>query len=390
MGIYGIMNTSVSGMNAQANKLSTVADNIANVNTNGYKAVSTSFSSMVVNSSSSSYDSGSVKTTIQQSVSKSGSANFTQTSTNMSVAGSGFFIVNDSNGGQYLTRAGDFVFDRKRNLVNAAGFYLQGYPVDDSGKAGTTLANVNVSNVQMEAQASKSATLNVNLPDTAAVDDIQTTSLKVYDNLGNEETLTFEYKKKTASAGGTTDPVWELTVTPPGTSQDLTFDKATGKIKTASSTMTIALPGGRSVDIDMAGSSQLAADFSVIEAKKDGTGPSSVSDVRIDDEGTLFAVYSNGEEKAVYKIPLGNVANPDKLTLVSGNSYRVNNDAGVLRVVNAGSGGTGKIAGYQIEGSNVDLASELTSMIQSQRSYTANSKVFTASSEILQVLVNLR
>ncbi|WP_068316704.1 flagellar hook protein FlgE [Polycladidibacter hongkongensis] len=395
MGIYGIMNTSVSGMNAQANKLSTVADNIANVNTTGYKSVSTSFSSMVINSGGSSYDSGSVRTAISQSVSKKGPMQFTTSGTDLAVNGQGFFIVASPQGGQYLTRAGDFVQNAQGDLVNSGGFTLQGYPIT-AGATGTTLQGVNVSNMQMEAQATTSARVNMNFPDGTPLNDVKQTSVTMYDGLGNEHKITFEFTKSAKGAPpvspGTaaTATSWDVTVTGAdvtGTPQ-LKFDGATGEVKTGGTfDITVA---GKKISVDMTSSTNLAAGFSPQEVVVDGSAPSSVEKVRMDETGTLFAIYGNGAERSVFKVPLGNVVSPDKLTLRSGNVYAVNNDAGALRIGTAGTAGFGTMRSGALEGSNVDLASELTSMIQSQRSYSANAKAFTASSEILQELVNLR
>ena len=129
MSLYGVMRTGVSGMSAQSNKLSTVSDNIANVNTTGYKRASTEFSSLILKSGSGNYDSGAVETTVRYAISDAGHTQFTTSSTDLAVQGNGFFVVsNATNTQQYLTRAGSFVPDAQGNLVNAAGYYLLGQP----------------------------------------------------------------------------------------------------------------------------------------------------------------------------------------------------------------------------------------------------------------------
>ncbi len=120
MSIFGSMKTAVSGMNAQANRLSTVADNIANVNTTGYKSVSTSFSSLVLPSSGGNYNSGGVQSSVRQSVSDQGDISYTTSGTDLAISGDGFFIVQGADGTPVLTRAGDFTKDDEGNLVNAA------------------------------------------------------------------------------------------------------------------------------------------------------------------------------------------------------------------------------------------------------------------------------
>jgi flagellar hook protein FlgE len=129
------MKTAVSGMNAQANRLSTVSDNIANVNTSGYKAVSTAFSSLVLPSGSGNYNSGGVTTTVRQAVSDQGDISYTTSGYDLAISGDGFFIVQGADGVPVLTRAGDFTKDDSGNLVNSAGFTLMGYPWGSSAPA---------------------------------------------------------------------------------------------------------------------------------------------------------------------------------------------------------------------------------------------------------------
>ena len=128
MGLYGMMRTSASGMAAQANRLSTVADNIANSGTTGYKRASAEFSSLILQSSQSEYTSGSVDTNIRYAISEQGSFKFTTSATDLGIKGNGFFVVPNDAGKTFLTRAGSFVPDGSGNLVNAAGYKLMGYP----------------------------------------------------------------------------------------------------------------------------------------------------------------------------------------------------------------------------------------------------------------------
>jgi flagellar hook protein FlgE len=127
MGIYSMMRTSASGMAAQANRLGTVADNIANVNTTGYKRAATEFSSLILESGTAEYVSGGVESRIRHAISEQGSFKFTTSSTDLAVKGDGFFVVSDSAGQPFLTRAGSFVRNADGDLVNAAGFKLMAY-----------------------------------------------------------------------------------------------------------------------------------------------------------------------------------------------------------------------------------------------------------------------
>ena len=140
----------------------------------------------------------------------------------------------------------------------------------------------------------------------------------------------------------------------------------------------------------MAQSSQLATDFEVGEIEINGNGPAAVSGIDLDDDGTLYAIYENGARVATYRIPLANVASPDMLTPTSGTLYGLNARSGDLQIGFPGEASLGTIVTGALEQSTVDIADELTAMIEAQRSYTANSKVFQTASEILDVLNSLK
>src|SRR5215510_13972678 len=158
MGLFGMMRTSVSGMDAQANRLSTVADNIANSSTTGYKRASTDFSSLVLESGGSGYESGSVETRVRMGISEQGTFRFSTAVTDLAVKGNGFFLVNSESDQTFLTRAGAFVKDGNGDLVNAAGYRLMGYslapgapPPVANGTGGLQVVNIGTAALQAEA-----------------------------------------------------------------------------------------------------------------------------------------------------------------------------------------------------------------------------------------------
>src|SRR5690242_12204851 len=211
MSLYGVMRTGVSGMAAQSNKLSTVSDNIANVNTTGYKRASTEFSSLILKSGSGNYDSGAVETHVRYAITDPGHMSFTTSTTDLAVQGNGFFMVSDATGTQqFLTRAGSFVPDSQGNLVNAAGFYLVGYPGAVTGISTNSTAGmqiVNIGKAQLQAQPSTLATVNGNLDPSAAIiagppgpgSFSSKSSIVAYDNIGRPVTLDV-YMSRTATA----------------------------------------------------------------------------------------------------------------------------------------------------------------------------------------------
>src|SRR5262245_36664774 len=174
MSLYGMMRTGVSGMNAQANRLSTVADNIANSGTTGYKKAGTEFSSLVLPSVTGNYSSGGVTTDIRYATSQQGDLKYTSSSTDLAINGDGFFVVQDPGGKPFLTRAGSFVPDGQGRLVNAAGFYLMGYNSANGTPSAVTngfggLEPVLVSQTELTASPSVNGTFTANLPSAAAI-----------------------------------------------------------------------------------------------------------------------------------------------------------------------------------------------------------------------------
>jgi flagellar hook protein FlgE len=402
-------------MAAQANRLSTVADNIANSSTTGYKRATTEFSTLVLESGGSAYESGSVETRVRYGISDQGTFRFTTSVTDLSVKGNGFFLVNNENGQTYLTRAGSFVKNGDGDLINAGGFRLMGYslapgapPPVANGTAG--LEVVNIGALALQSDPSTAGNLYINMPSNAAIEtDLPSgnlataaftakTSLVTYDNLGNQVTLDVYFTKTAAET-------WEVAVfnqadatgggfpyaSGPLATETLTFDATTGQLDTASATsIDIPIPNGATVALDMSQSSQLAADYTVLDAAVNGNAPSEVERVEIADDGTLYAIFQNGARIATFRIPLASVASPDNLQPLAGNVFAPSVDSGDVQVGFAGEGGFGVMVSSALEQSTVDLASELTAMIESERNYTANSKVFQTGSELMDVVVNLK
>lgn len=415
MSLYGMMRTGASGMAAQANRLATVADNIANMNTTGYKRASTEFASMILESGQGSYVSGSVRTDVRYAISAEGTHSYTTSATDLAIDGQGFFLVGGGSDQVYLTRSGSFVKDGNGRLVNAAGFHLMGYPLTNgappvvaNGYAG--LEVINIGDLAMQANASTEGRFYVNLPYNAEVvaaalpssndpNAVFTamTSLVSYDNVGNEVILdvystktgpmTWEisvYDRATAAAGGgfpySSGPL---------ETETLTFD-GMGRLTGGATSLSIAIPNGQTLTLDMSQSTHLPGPYSYSEAVIDGNAPSDVERIEFGSDGTLYAVFRNSARIATHRIPLATVTSPDNLQTLPGNVYAPSADSGDVRVGFAGEGGLGDIASGALEQSTVDLASELTAMIESQRNYTANSKVFQTGADLMDVLVNLK
>ncbi|MER9305138.1 flagellar hook protein FlgE [Mesorhizobium sp. M0293] len=418
MSLYGMMRTGVSGMNAQANRLSTVADNIANSDTTGYKRSSAEFSTLVMPSTGGAYNSGGVTTTIRQAVSDPGVLQYTTSVSDLAVSGDGFFVVQDPSGTPYLTRAGAFVPDGQGRLVNSAGFQLMAYSYENGVPAATVngfegLVPVVISDQGMTATPSTEASYAGNLPagatpvatanlpaaNAASAQYTSKSSMVAYDNLGNKKLLDVYF---TNTGTGTWQvAVFDQSKATPGTSfpytaggflgsANLTFDTTTGKLTGTPTGVSFTVPNGASLNLDLSALTQLGTGFTVSDAQVNGNAPSTIDKVQISKDGTIYAQYKDGSTKPLYKIPLADVQSPDQLTALPGNVYSQGTESGAVRVGFANEGKLGSIISGALENSNVDIAEELTNMIAAQRSYTANSKVFQTGSDLMDVLVNLK
>lgn len=418
MGLYGVMTTSVSGMSAQADRMGTVADNIANINTTGYKRATTEFSTLVPESRVIQYQSGSVETHIRRGITEQGELSFTRSPTDLAIKGDGFFMVRGGNETPYLSRAGSFVPNSDGELVNAAGFKLLGYSLIGGNQ--TSIVNsaaglevVGTANLGLKAVPSSQAKLQLNLPAASAITApgllpstnaanssyAGKTSMVTYDNLGSKVIFDL-YSAKTAtgewevsvydSAGASSTGGFPYAAGPVATTT-LTFDGSTGQLASSSPTgVTFSVPNGAALTVDFTKSTQLAADYIVQAAAVNGNGPGKVDRLEISKEGIVSAVYENGVRVDAFKIPLASVASPDNLSTISGNVFLPNSESGDLEIGIAGTASFGSIVSGALEKPTVDLAAELTTMVEAQRSYTANSKVFQTGAELMDVLVNLK
>ena len=399
MSLYGTMRTGVSGMNAQANRLSSVADNIANSSTVGYKKSSTQFSSMLLPASQGSYNSGGVNTTVRYSIEDQGSFTYTTSSTNLAINGDGFFVVQGADGTEYMTRAGNFEKMDDGTLQNAAGYTLMGYPYSSTedptivinGFEG--LSPINIDSGGLSATPSTTGEVEGNLNANDVVGDTYKASVVAFDSQGNSRELDLNYEK-------TATNTWELTVSytdDSGTTTTLATDTlvfgADGKLTSGGSITTtpLTINGAElgALDIDISKTTQLGS-ASGVEGDIDGQGASGVDRVEISSDGIVSIIYGNGQSIPTYRIAMATVQSPNNLTPLAGNVYSQSNTSGVVVMGYSGTSGYGTILSGALEDSNVDIAEELTSMIESQRNYTANSKVFQTGSELLETLVNLK
>jgi flagellar hook protein FlgE len=416
MSLYDAMNAGVTGMGAQSNYLSNIGQNIANSATIGYKQADTEFSTLVDQAGVGQTSAGGVSTTTRLDIAAQGTTESTSSPTDLAISGNGFFVVSNTAGQEFLTRAGSFVPDKSGNLVNGAGYYLMGYSLANgtpniASNSLTGMQVVNVSSAGLSATPTTSATFAANLPSTDTVIPApalpalptpssssysEKTSMVMYGDLGQSATVSLYLQNNgpVTVAGVTTDnwtvAAYDSSGNQLGSTQTLTFSPTTGSL-TSGGTMTIPLAtlGGGNVTLSMSGMTQLAGAYTVATSTANGNAASSISSATIGKDGTLSYGLASGSTVAAYKIPLASVASPDNLLASTGNVYSPNLLSGQATVGTAGTGQLGTINASQLEESTVDIATELTNMIVAQRSYSANSQMFKCGADLMNTLIQM-
>ena len=418
MSVLGAMYSAVSGLAAQSQALGVISDNISNVNTIGYKGTSSNFGTLVTAASiENAYSPGGVRMTPYQHVDQQGLLQSSGSPTDIAIVGNGLFVVNEAAasgfGNNYLfTRAGSFNADKDGNLVNPAGYYLQGWPLDSTGSlpASTTvltsLETVNVANLTGTAVPTSNIEMRLNLPSTAADGDTYSATVQIFDSLGNPHNLQIDFVYDAAT------PQWNITVQDPtlvstgvtsgtvtavarsitfngdGTPDVITFpDIDITWTATTANPSTIAANVGTSGLTD--GITQFAGEFALSFIDQDGVRFGAFTNVSIDEDGVVSALFDNGERVDIYQLPLARFSNPNGLQPANGNAYLQTIRSGDVLLLQANTGGAGTIASQALEGSTVDLAEQFTNMIVTQRAYSANAKIITTADEMLEELIRI-
>lgn len=405
MSLISVLRTGVSGMNAQSNRISNVAENVQNASTSGYKRVSSEFSSLLLDgTTNSAYNSGAVETKTRRAISEDGAISFTTSKTDLAIQGNGFFVVQDDSKAPFLTRSGNFVVDGPSgNLVNAGGFTLMGYSLaggapSPSLNSTAGMVPVNLSGFGMRATPSTAANISGNLSaDTTALSGTlsptnysKKTSIVTFDEQGKKVTLDV-YLARSSTANQWSANVYAPDGTALASNIPLAFGsdgKLTGAAATAAKA-SFTIPGGKAATLDLSGATQLAGDYS-LTGTADGKAPSAVTGTEFSADGTVYATYADGTRMAAFKVPLADVKSPDNMDPRAGNVFQTTIASGDIQIGFAGAGGLGTLKSSALEQSNVDVSTELTTMIESQTVYTANSKVFMTGNELLDTLMNLK
>jgi flagellar hook protein FlgE len=429
MSIFGALYAAVSGLNANSNALGIISDNISNSNTVGYKETGTDFKTLVTASGAPNlYSPGGVQSAPMYNIAQQGVLQAESSPTDLAISGGGFFAVNSSaasTGSITYTRAGNFTVDANGNLVNAAGFFLQGQPLTPAEAAQVAggndnvltttspslLQTVNVANNAGTAQATSNVSLIANLP----ADDVatpETMTVPVYDTLGvqHQMTLTFtptatpnQWKVgATFTGAGTTtatiaagDNLVQFNTNGTLNSAGTTFNTGSAlsiawdpTASAGTSPQTVSFNLGNNGT--SSGLSQIGSAFNVGQINQDGVQFGNFSGVTINASGIVTANYDNGLSRAIYILPISTFSNPDALQAESGNTYLQTPDSGNAVLRQAGTGAAGAISPSSLENSTVDIATEFSNLIVTQRAYEANSKIITTADQMLETLIQAK
>jgi flagellar hook protein FlgE len=419
------MFSAISGLRAHQTWMDVIGNNIANVNTTGFKVGRVRFTdilSQLVRGASGPTETRGGINPLQiglgavvgavDTIHTQGALQLTGKPSDLAIQGDGFFVVSDGSQTLY-TRDGAFDIGSDLRLVNPSnGFYVLGWQADANGNVDTAgpVGPITIPiGQQLDAVPTTQITVQGNLnanQDPAAATPHFVTKVSITDSLGKRHEFYILFNKAGTNTWNYTlqeddprttsttedDPDFALGGTTSGT---LVFDADGNLDLTASSISAVDLDstaGGASsitVTPDFSRLTQLAAPYSA-NAAANGAPAGSLTTFTVSQSGQVLGIYSNGVTKVVGQIALALFTNPGGLMKVGGNAYLPTVNSGEPIVGPADSGGRGKIASGYLEMSNVDLAQEFTSMIMAQRGFQANSRVITTSDEVLQELVNLR
>ena len=433
MTISSSLNAGVAGLAANASRLATIADNIANSATHGYKRAVADFSSLVIESGEGTYSAGGVRVTTQRLIDQPGALASTNNATDLAVRGRGFLPVTTESSllnsiGDYplfLATTGSFRTDEEGFLRTTSGVTLMGWPAAADGSiptyardTGDGLQPVQINVNQFTSEPTTHIDLGVNLPATetefGASGDPLELSVEYFDNLGTSQAISITYTPIVPAAAGSSN-TWTMTITDSAQAgatvgeYTVVFDDTRGSGGTIASVTTvsggaydgttgefqIAVAGGPiNINIGAVGSglgmTQLSDSFAPTSILKDGSPVGNLISVDIDANGFVRANFDIGITRTIYQIPLIDLPNPNGLISEDNQMYRTSADSGSIFLWDAGDGPTGDVVSYALEESATDVAGELTQLIQTQRAYSSNAKVIQTVDEMLQETTNIK
>lgn len=427
-------NTALSGLNAASADLNVKSNNIANVNTTGFKESRAEFADVFAVSAFGSSDTAIGNGTVLNNVAQQfeqGNLEFTDNALDLSISGQGFFALapNQTSNEVVYTRAGAFNVDSDGFVVNSSGQFLRTFPVNPDGTvSSTSISSTTALQLPSTAgtpQATENVAISTNLPSTApaittaalpvAIDPenpatyTNSTSVTIFDSLGNEHIVNLFYQKTDVAnqwnveayiSGADIIPATNTAPVQLGAAIVLTFDPTQGGALagasafelpfTVTGTEFVSGAAAQTTTINVQGSTQNSGGFNVIALTQDGFPTGRLSGLDISDDGLVRATFTNGQATPLGKITLANFSNAQGLKQIGNTSWVETLDSGQVLAGEAGTGVFGLIQSGALEASNVDLTAELVGLITAQRNFQANSKAIETNNAITQTIINLR
>ncbi len=431
MSLYSALYAGVSGLGAQSSAMATVADNITNINTVGYKGVEADFRSLVTDGRlKSNYSAGGVAAAPRAMISKQGLLQASGSQTDLGIDGGGFFVTRQgdtADSGVAFTRAGAFRPDEQGYLRNTSGYYLQGWRLDTTGGYTSTgglseLEPVRLNGLTGTAAATTRLQVRANLQSTQdpltgpyAAGDMASGALEphfsrtfeIFDAQGGGHQVTMGFAKTgpnqwVAEIYG--DPA-EVTAANGLLASGAIAFNPDGSLDLANSspalfgTLNVAWTnqaGSSPISLNLGsqdgldGLTQFGSASALIASSSDGGMLNNLVSVEVSKEGIVSAIFDDGTSRPVFQLPMATFANPDGLARLPGNAYSVSQQSGNVVIGRPGELGSGTISAGTLEASNVDLAQEFTNMIRFQRAYSASSKIITTVDDMLQEVSGLK
>ena len=403
----------LTGLEANSESLSVIGNNLANLNTDGYKSQTLNFGDLLsqMQGTAGNGDPIQIGTGVQVESTTSnfsnGTVNSTGVASNMALQGNGFFVVNN-NGETAYSRAGDFTVNSSGQLVDPSGDLVMGYPaVDGAVSTTSTLSPISVNQAAtMPAVPTTSFDTTTNLQAGSAVGATFSTPISVVDSLGESQTLSIQY----TNTGTNT---WSYSITLPasatgGAGSPTTL--ASGSL-TFNSSGTLTSPTGPMTGIKITGLSDGAASMNLTwnlsdasgnptmtqqdsasattATSQNGYGVGTLTGYSVLSDGIVQGQFSNDQTLALGQVAVAGFANVQGLTQLANGDFQSTVGSGAAVIGEAGIGGNGTITGGAVEASNVDLSTEFSNMIIAQQGYEANAKVLTAFDQVSQATIQL-
>ena len=399
----------LSALSADTTAIDVVGNNLANLNTTGYKTTDVNFQDLM----SQSLGEGTNAAQVGMGVGPLGTVtNFTQgtlTTTNgptdAAIQGNGFFVVQNATNQTLYTRDGSFQVNSAGNIVTATGENVQGW----SAANGAVNPNGPVGNLTVPlgtvvpAVATSTMGLTVNLNSTTAANGTFSAPIQVFDSQGASHTLTVNFTETASNTWGysVTIPAADLAKggKPTIASGTMSFDSS-GNLTSPTSPVALTIAGLADGAADMSigwnldsGSTSTITQYAEASSEgtttQDGAAAGQIVNVSLQNGGLLVANYSNGQQTTVGQVALASIPNPESLTSVGNNELQASAATGSIAVGAASTGGRGQIVAGALESSTVDMAIEFTNLLTYERSYQAASRVITTSDQMTQDTENL-